>query len=349
MYRGGLLLWVRWTRSSGVDHIDCDSIHTAGIMSGRLQPEARFGAAAAVQQRRERRARAAVLVAGGGFERAGEVWFARSTSAIDGEFFPALLPDAVLIMIASPQPGAPERWQVKLRLGGAAPDGLSLSTLGIGRIDPAHGGRWNAGSNRDRGGTALEPRAYARALAGLLDEALHAGRQAGRAAHATTSHYSAVSLSLFPSREVEIHSEGNRHGWRGAVQQSRLGDARAQRLGETMMDGDSDAPGNDASGGADHVLIRAAASGDVNTIRERVTAGAGLSRSRTANRFGTEIVGTRVPWLPASPSFCGTVNDRTRRLTILRPATRPRACSPDLCARAGTSAFPAHASRPPPA
>jgi hypothetical protein len=215
-----------------INHIDCDSILTAGIMSGRLQPEARFGAAAiaadhtgredaiadllqgldaaqaqrgthdhelsfdcldrhlaglplsefaadALQQRRERRARAAALVAGGGFEREGAVWFARSTSAIDGEFFPALLPDAVLILVASPQPASPERWQVKLRLGGAAPDGLSLSALGIGRIDPAHGGRWNAGSNRDRGGTALEPRAYARALSRLLDEALDAARSTG--------------------------------------------------------------------------------------------------------------------------------------------------------------------------
>jgi hypothetical protein len=43
-----------------------------------------------------------------------------------------------------------------------------------------------------------------------------------------------------------------------------------------MMDRDSDAPGNGAPDGADDVLIRAAASGDVNTIRERVAAGAAI-------------------------------------------------------------------------
>jgi hypothetical protein len=85
--------------------------------------------------------------------------------AIDGEFFPASLPDASVILMASRRPKQEEGWNIKLRLGNAAPDGFNLHTLKLEEFDPKYGGRWNAGSNKRGGGTRLATEQYARRIA----------------------------------------------------------------------------------------------------------------------------------------------------------------------------------------
>lgn len=129
-------------------------------------------AARALSARLRKRAEAEALVAGRRFQRVGLLEFAVLDSPTDGEFFPALLPGATVIMVANPLPSDPARWQVKLRLGNAAPEGFSLADLQIHEFDPAYGGRWNAGSNRRGGGVRLDPENYAAELARRVDAAL---------------------------------------------------------------------------------------------------------------------------------------------------------------------------------
>jgi hypothetical protein len=50
---------------------------------------------------------------------------------------------------------------MKLRLGAGAPEGFTLHDLHMTELDPAYGGRWNAGSNARAGGTAIPPERYA--------------------------------------------------------------------------------------------------------------------------------------------------------------------------------------------
>lgn len=59
------------------------------------------------------------------------------------------------------RPGA---WDVKLRLGQAAPKEWTLHSLGVFNFDPAFGGRWNAGSNSRADGTTVPPDEYAAVL-----------------------------------------------------------------------------------------------------------------------------------------------------------------------------------------
>jgi hypothetical protein len=130
-------------------------------------------ASALLGQRLRRRERAARLVAEGAFTHVGGVAMAVLSEETDGELFPGLLPDARVVMLALPGTAA-GTWRVKLRLGAAAPDGLTLAALGIEEFDPRYGGRWNAGSNRRGGGTSIAPAVYAGQVAERLDRALGA-------------------------------------------------------------------------------------------------------------------------------------------------------------------------------
>jgi hypothetical protein len=132
-------------------------------------------AEAALADRRRKRERAKQAVADGKFRRLGGLAWAELDEAIDGEFFPALLPQAIVILVASPRRGCPGRWETKLRLGMAAPEGLSLHHLDLLVLDPHYGGRWNAGSNRRGGGTEMRPERYAEELARRLAERLALG------------------------------------------------------------------------------------------------------------------------------------------------------------------------------
>ena len=199
-----------------ITHTDCDSILSAGIMSGRLSAEERYGHAAIAAdhtgdenpianllqaldkarnielsfdalarleaglpqselveeklfERRAKRLAAAESVRSGKVAMLGNVAVGALDDAIDGEFFAPLLPDAVIIMLASPLAANTQRTEVKLRLGRTVPHGLSLHALNIREFDPAYGGRWNAGSNRRGGGTSLAREEYVARLRASLD------------------------------------------------------------------------------------------------------------------------------------------------------------------------------------
>jgi len=219
------LLWAREKGHAGatdrvvINHTDCDSVLSSGIVTGELEPLAAFGQAAlaadhsgkpdpiadllqALDARRDydlslrnlrclldgatlepeaqaaldvrlgKRATAAQLVAQGRFTHIGPLAFAVLEEAVDGEFFPALLPQATLIVMCSPRPQELAHWNVKLRLGQAAPDGFSLHDLHLREFDEHYGGRWNAGSNKRGGGTSLTPEAYAAGIAARLQALL---------------------------------------------------------------------------------------------------------------------------------------------------------------------------------
>lgn len=99
----------------------------------------------------------------------GSLAFGVLETQIDGEFFPAKLPSAALILLMSPRPDS-NRWNAKMRLGHTAPAGASLHHLRTERFDPAFAGRWNAGSNARNGGTDMKPEIYAQTVAQVMRE-----------------------------------------------------------------------------------------------------------------------------------------------------------------------------------
>jgi hypothetical protein len=124
----------------------------------------------AIDSRLARRDAAAQIVKDGCFHLDGPLAWAVMDDEIDAAFFRPLLPRAALIMVANPHDDTRGRWNVKLRVGGAAPPGFTLHSLGIRNWNPAFGGRWNAGSNKRGGGTSIEPRDYANRLLAKLME-----------------------------------------------------------------------------------------------------------------------------------------------------------------------------------
>jgi len=126
----------------------------------------------ALQEREADRTRAARLVEEGTVRTDASLACGVLDEEIDGAFFPPLLPDAAVIMLATPSGDDASRWIVKLRLGQAAWPGLTLHTLRVSDWDSNYGGRWNAGGNKRSAcekslgpvGTSLEPEAYAEKL-----------------------------------------------------------------------------------------------------------------------------------------------------------------------------------------
>ncbi len=96
----------------------------------------------------------------------GAVVLIKTDGRVDAELFPGVYPEASVVM--SYHRREDDHWEVRLRLCKSAPEGLNLQKLNIRSIDPAFGGRWNAGSNERGGGTALDPQEYARRLSLLL-------------------------------------------------------------------------------------------------------------------------------------------------------------------------------------
>ncbi len=119
-------------------------------------------AAARLDARRRGRERAAEAIHSGRFERYGNVWSASFDREVDGEFFPALMPEAAVIVIGSPHPTVAGRWAIKVRRGRAMPAGMTLDDLELDRIDSAYGGRWNAGSTKRGGGSTLQAEEWGR-------------------------------------------------------------------------------------------------------------------------------------------------------------------------------------------
>ncbi len=99
--------------------------------------------------------------------RDGVAW-AAFDHAIVGEFLPLHLPDAQVIVVGYPHPDREHRWTIKVRLGHAAPEGMTLDTLQLTEIDPAYGGRWNAGATKRGGGSVLGPEEWAGSVAGRV-------------------------------------------------------------------------------------------------------------------------------------------------------------------------------------
>lgn len=148
------------------------SVETSMDALGRMLRGERLGALArdALDERRARRRVAADAVRAGLFRMRDGIAYAETSDRVEGEFFPALLPGAELIIVANPRPGVPGRLDVKVRLGSAAPPGVTLDELQVDRIDPTFGGRWNAGSNRRAGGTTMSLAEYVDALAERLQQ-----------------------------------------------------------------------------------------------------------------------------------------------------------------------------------
>jgi hypothetical protein len=100
----------------------------------------------------------------GAFHWHGEIAWIVLDEKIDAGLAPALLPDAGVIVIASPMPaGSPKPWRIRTRLGMGI-EGIDLSQLGL----PDSGGRWNAVSTSRHGGTNIEPQTYVSILADKL-------------------------------------------------------------------------------------------------------------------------------------------------------------------------------------
>lgn len=102
--------------------------------------------------------------------RFGSVVLVEVAKRIPAEMLPALIPEASVIL--STAPIGDGVYQVKARLGAAAPSGQTLFTLGISEYDTAFGGRWNAGSNKRGGGTTIAPVEYAKALSQIVEAKL---------------------------------------------------------------------------------------------------------------------------------------------------------------------------------
>ena len=117
----------------------------------------------AIAQRKRKRGAAREAVSRGDFTMLSGVAFATLSEKLDGELFPALLPDAQVILMSTSRDGL-SRWESKIWLGLASPEGSSLHDLNIREFDSAFGGRWNAGSNRRNGGSSIAPKEYAELL-----------------------------------------------------------------------------------------------------------------------------------------------------------------------------------------
>ncbi len=125
-----------------------------------LEPEAK----ALLDERLKERAMTKEMVKE--FRSTGKVSFISTTAHLDSAFFPGLLPEAAVILVASPMKDDSGKTLIKARLGKTAPEGFALNTLGL----PDFGGRWNAGATKRNGGTALSVEEYA----GLIQEKLDA-------------------------------------------------------------------------------------------------------------------------------------------------------------------------------
>ena len=148
------------------------SLASLARLEGRDPEPLDADVANALAARRRSRADARAAVAAGRVAMSGPVAFGEFDTILDGEFFPALVPEATVVVIACPMPDASGRRQMKIRLGQAAPAGFSLNDLRLREFDPVYGGRWNAASNRRGGGTTIDAARYAAEVARRVEAAL---------------------------------------------------------------------------------------------------------------------------------------------------------------------------------
>jgi len=125
-----------------------------------------------VDRRRKRVEASHLLIS---FSSIDGIYYATLDEDTDSEFFPALLPDAVLILLSVPSTNSGKSI-IKLRVGLAAPEGFSIHSLKINSFDHGfdhgYGGRWNAGSNKRSGGTSKHIEKYVEELSIKLKSCL---------------------------------------------------------------------------------------------------------------------------------------------------------------------------------
>jgi len=119
--------------------------------------------------RLKKREAAAAAVANRAVSLSGPLAFGVLENKLDGEFFPARIPGAALILLMNKRADSPG-WDAKMRLGRKAPAGASLHNLRTERFDSAFAGGWNAGSNARNGGTTLDPEVYASRVTDAMRE-----------------------------------------------------------------------------------------------------------------------------------------------------------------------------------
>lgn len=197
-----------------VNHTDCDSIVSAGLVSGMLQPRdeydeaviaadhtgaihpfsellqsisgerdlalsfdalARYEAGHAQTSQVQallddtlRVRRLAAELAAGPVRWLGRVAHIEAPGRVESDYFLPHLPEAELIAVTFPLRRDPSRTALKLRLGHAAPSGVSLQRVDLHDVDPAYAGRWNAGSNQRGGGSMRHPRELVEGVAERL-------------------------------------------------------------------------------------------------------------------------------------------------------------------------------------
>lgn len=183
-----------------INHTDCDSVVSAAIVAGLLEPKAAYLEAVvaadhtgspdpiadvlqAVQDFRdlpfsleclsqaERGAplpvRAQNLLAhrladrekakglAFGALREGRMAFIALDDKIESDLVAPFVKDAWILALTFPHTKDSARTELKLRLAPDAPMGFTLRSLDMAKVDPAFGGRWNAGSNKRGGGSRL--------------------------------------------------------------------------------------------------------------------------------------------------------------------------------------------------
>ncbi len=98
------------------------------------------------------------------FKQYDEITYCILDKKVDAALAPNFLPEAKVILLASPMPPeSPKKWEIKVRLGIKIKD-IYLNELGL----PDYGGRWNAGSTKRDGGTNIEPEEFLRILSKRL-------------------------------------------------------------------------------------------------------------------------------------------------------------------------------------
>ena len=182
-----------------INHADTDSILSALIMSGKLEPEEDYAIAAiaadhtgeentisdilqSLEQDRDLSKSLDVLfkllerrylarkelkerVESGRFHWVGDIACIVLEKRIDAALAPALLPSAKAIVVACPHEKDPEAWRIRTRLG-IHTMGVALNKLGLSDA----GGRWNAVSTGRGGGTDIDPEDYAKMVKRALEE-----------------------------------------------------------------------------------------------------------------------------------------------------------------------------------
>ncbi|MCK5593863.1 MAG: hypothetical protein KAI18_01335 [Candidatus Aenigmarchaeota archaeon] len=111
-----------------------------------------------LEDRMESREEVKQLVKDGAFSEYNGIYYIGRDEKIESELVPEFLPDAKLVVLASPMPPDSEReWEIKVRLGKNTRD-INLKKLNL----PDFGCRFNAGSTMRLGGTDIELEEYVR-------------------------------------------------------------------------------------------------------------------------------------------------------------------------------------------